>query len=133
LILHSLSSNLESVPLKRLSHQFEYGKKWYGWSNNGKRAAEHFSNFSQLLRLLINVNRNADGPSEKRDGNCQVFAIATGKFSFLSYWLLQVLGLFPAAFLYPLGISQRLLYAFVHFPAAILYTYRSTLRLFNSL
>jgi hypothetical protein len=29
-----------------------------GKSKNRKRAAEHFKKFSQLLRLLINVNRN---------------------------------------------------------------------------
>jgi hypothetical protein len=29
-----------------------------GKSKNKKRAAEHFKKFSQLLRLLINVNRN---------------------------------------------------------------------------
>jgi hypothetical protein len=30
-----------------------------GKSKNRRRAAEHFKNFPQLLRLLININKNA--------------------------------------------------------------------------
>jgi hypothetical protein len=57
-----------------------------GKSNSRKRAAEHFKKFSQLLRLLINVNRNA---ALQRNGMeiAMFLPIATRKFSLLSYWL----------------------------------------------
>jgi hypothetical protein len=57
-----------------------------GKRKNGKRAAEHLKKFSQLLRLLINVNRNV---VLRRNGmEIAVFLpIAAGKFSLLSYWL----------------------------------------------
>jgi hypothetical protein len=88
--------------------------------NNRKRAAEHFKKFSQLLRLLINVNRNT---SLQRKGMeiATFLPIAAGKFSLLSYWLLASIWEFPSGFpiLFrnfpeaaqkPLGISQRLFY-----------------------
>jgi fermentation-respiration switch protein FrsA (DUF1100 family) len=59
--------------------------------------------------------------------------IAAGKFSLLSYWLVAGIWAFPAAFLYPLGISQRRPIAFGHFPAAFLYPFSSNQRLSNSL
>jgi hypothetical protein len=57
-----------------------------GKSKNRKRAAEHFKNFSQLLRLLININRNA---ALQRNGMeiAMFLPIAARKFSLLSYWL----------------------------------------------
>jgi hypothetical protein len=55
-----------------------------GKSKNRKRAAEHFRKFSQLLRLLINVNRNM---ALQRNGmEIAIFLpIAARKFSLLSY------------------------------------------------
>ncbi len=55
-----------------------------GKSKNRKRAAEHFKNFSQLLRLLINVNRNMPLPSKGME-IATFLPIAAGKFSILSY------------------------------------------------
>jgi hypothetical protein len=43
--------------------------------------------------------------------------IATGKFSLLSFGWLQIFGHFPAAFQYPLGISQRLPNSLRAFPS----------------
>jgi hypothetical protein len=55
-----------------------------GKSKNRKRAAEHFKKFSQLLRLLINVNRNA---ALQRNGMeiAMILPIAARKFFLLSY------------------------------------------------
>jgi nitrate reductase NapE component len=70
----------------------------FGKSKNRKRAAEHFKNFSQPLRLLINVNRNA--ALQRKEIEIATFLpIAVGKFCLLSYWLVE--GIFC-------GISQRL-------------------------
>ncbi len=91
--------------------------------NNRTRAAEHFKNFSQLLRLLINVNRNK---ALQRKGMeiATFFPIAAGKFSLLSYWLFAGIWAFPSGFPIPfrnfpeaaqkpLGIYQRLFYTFL--------------------
>jgi hypothetical protein len=69
-----------------------------GKSKDSKRAAEHLKNVSQLLRLLIKVNRNT---ALQRKGTeiATFLPIAAGKFSLLSYWLVA-----------DLGISQRLSY-----------------------
>ncbi len=54
-----------------------------GRGNNGKRTADQFKNFSQLLQLLINVNRTT---SLQRKGMeiAMFLPIAAGKFSLLS-------------------------------------------------
>jgi hypothetical protein len=58
-----------------------------GKSKNRKRDAEHFLNFSQLHRVLINVNRNK---AVQRKGmemaTFLLILVAAGKFSLLSYW-----------------------------------------------
>jgi hypothetical protein len=71
-----------------------------GKSKNRKRAAEHFKNFSQLLRLLINVNRNA---ALQRNGMeiAMFLPIAARKFSLLSYWLVAGFWAFPSGFPIP--------------------------------
>jgi hypothetical protein len=104
-----------------------------GKGNNRKRAAEHFQNFSQLLQLLKNVNRNT---SLQRKGTeiATFLPIAAGKFSLLSYWLLAGIWAFPNGFPisfknFPRGCPK----AFGHFPAAILYPFSSTQWLSNSL
>jgi hypothetical protein len=91
-----------------------------GRCNNRKRAAEHFKKFSQLLRLLINVNRNAS--LQRKEMEIATFLpIAAGKFSLLSSWLLAGIWAFPSGFPIPfrnfpeaaqnpLGISQWLFY-----------------------
>jgi hypothetical protein len=57
-----------------------------GRGNNRKRAAKHLKIFSQLLRLLLNVNRNT---ALQRKGMeiATVLPIAAGNFSLLSYRL----------------------------------------------
>jgi hypothetical protein len=57
-----------------------------GKSNNRKRAAEHLKKFSQLLRLLINANRNMALQSKGME-IAMFLPMAAGKFSLLSYWL----------------------------------------------
>jgi hypothetical protein len=91
-----------------------------GKSKNRKRATEHFKNLSQLLRLLINVNKNTT--LQRKGMEITTFLpIAAGKFSLLSYWLVADIWAFPSGFSipfencpeaaqYPLGISQRLFY-----------------------
>jgi hypothetical protein len=55
-----------------------------GKSKNRKRAAEHFKTCSQLLQLLIKVNRNM--PLQGKWMEIATFLpIAAGKFSLLSY------------------------------------------------
>jgi hypothetical protein len=55
-----------------------------GKSKNKKRAAEHLKKFSQLLRLLINENRNK--ALQRKGMEIATFLpIAAGKFSLLSY------------------------------------------------
>jgi hypothetical protein len=71
-----------------------------GKSKNRKRATEHFKNFSQLLRLLINVNRNM--PLQRKGMEITMFLpIATGKFSLISYWLVSDNWAFPSSFPIP--------------------------------
>jgi hypothetical protein len=55
-----------------------------GKSKIRNKAAEHFKTFSQLRRLLINVNRNA---ALQRNGMeiATFLPIAAGKFPLLSY------------------------------------------------
>jgi hypothetical protein len=71
-----------------------------GKSKNRKRAAEHFYNFSQLLRLLINVNRNM---ALQRKGMeiATILPIAAGEFSLFSYWLVGGVWAFPSGFPIP--------------------------------
>jgi hypothetical protein len=71
-----------------------------GRSKTRKRAAEHFLNFSQLLRLLINVNRNT--AFQRKVMEIATFLpIAAGKFSLLSYWLVAGIWAFPSGFPIP--------------------------------
>ncbi len=71
-----------------------------GKSKYRKRAAEYFKNFSQLLRLLINVNRNM--PLQRKGMEIATFLpIAAGKFSLLSYWPDADIWAFPSGFLIP--------------------------------
>ncbi len=71
-----------------------------GKSNNRKRATEHFLNFSQLLRLLINENRNT--VLQRKGMEIATFLlIAAGKFSLLSYWLDAGIWVFPSGFPIP--------------------------------
>jgi hypothetical protein len=71
-----------------------------GKSKNRKRAAEHCKNFSQLLRLLINVNRNA--ALQRKGMEIVMFLpIAAGKFCLLSYWLVAGIWTFPSGFPIP--------------------------------
>jgi hypothetical protein len=66
-----------------------------GKSKNRKRAAEHLKKFSQLLRLLINVNRNM--PLQRKGMEIAMFLpIAAGKFSLISYWLVSDIWAFPS-------------------------------------
>ncbi len=68
-----------------------------GKSNNRKRAAEHLKNFSQLLRLLINANRNM--ALQRKGMEIAMFLpIAAGKFSLLSYWFFAGIWAFPSGF-----------------------------------
>jgi hypothetical protein len=77
-----------------------------GNSKNRKRATERFKNFSQLLRLLINTNRNT--ALQRKGMEIAMFLpIAAGKFSLISYWLFAGIWAFQAV---PSGISQRLFY-----------------------
>jgi hypothetical protein len=71
-----------------------------GKSKNRKRATEHFKNLSQLLRFLINVNRNE---ALQRNGMkiAIFFPIAARKFSLLSYWLVAGFCAFPSGFPIP--------------------------------
>jgi hypothetical protein len=71
-----------------------------GKSKNRKRATEHLKNFSQLLRLLINVNRNA---TLQRNGMeiAMFLPTAARKFSLLSYWLVAGFWAFPSGFPIP--------------------------------
>jgi hypothetical protein len=69
-------------------------------SKNRKRAAEHFKNFSQLLRLLIIVNRNM--PLQRKVMEIATFLpIAAGKLSLLPYWLVADIWAFPSSFPIP--------------------------------
>jgi hypothetical protein len=79
-----------------------------GKSKNRRRAAEQFKNFPQLLRLIINGNKNA-ALQRKMMEICHVFA--NSRWAILSPVLLAdsgVFGHFSAAFQYPLRIAQRL-------------------------
>jgi hypothetical protein len=69
--------------------------------------------------LTFNKCEQKCNASEKRDGNCHVFAIAAGQFYLHSYWLTagiwEFLSGFPIPFKnfpeaaqYPLGIFQQL-------------------------
>jgi hypothetical protein len=71
-----------------------------GKSKNRKRAAEHKKKISQLLQLLINVNRNA--ALQRKGMEIATFLpIATGKFCLLSYWLVAGIWAFPSGFPIP--------------------------------
>jgi hypothetical protein len=71
-----------------------------GKSNNRKRAAEHFKNFSLLLRLLINVNRKTT--LQRKGMEIATFLpITAGKFSLLTYWLDSGIWVFPSGFPIP--------------------------------
>jgi hypothetical protein len=70
-----------------------------GKSKNWKRAAEHLKKFSQLP-LSYKKRKQKCSPSEKKDGNCHVFAN--------SRW--EIFPLLTLAGCRYLGISQRLSY-----------------------
>jgi hypothetical protein len=68
-----------------------------GKSNKRKRAAEHFKNFSQLLRLIINVDRNT--ALQRKGMEIAMFLpLAAEKFSLLSCWLVAIPSGFPIPF-----------------------------------
>jgi hypothetical protein len=73
-----------------------------GKSKNRKRATEHFKKFSQLLQLLISLNRNV---ALQRKG----MEIATNIFANSRREILPPLLLAGGGYL---GISQRLSYTF---------------------
>jgi hypothetical protein len=56
-----------------------------GKSKNKRRTAQHLENFSQLLRLLINVNKSA-GLQRKGMEIATFLPIAAGQCCLLSYW-----------------------------------------------
>ena len=65
-----------------------------GKSNNRKIATEHLKNFSQLLRLLINVNRNT--ALQRKGMEIATFLpIVAGQFYLVSYWLTADIWAFP--------------------------------------
>jgi hypothetical protein len=71
-----------------------------GKRKNRKRAAEHLKNCSQLLRLLINMNRNMT--LQRQGMEIATFQpIATRKFCLLSYWMVAVIWAFPSGFPIP--------------------------------
>jgi hypothetical protein len=66
-------------------------------SKNRKRAAEHLKNFSQLLHLLVNVNRNM--VLQRKGMEIATFSpIAAAKFCLLSYRLVVGIWTFPSGF-----------------------------------
>jgi hypothetical protein len=71
-----------------------------GKSKNWNRAAEHFKNFSQLLRLFINVNRNTS-LKKNRIEIAKFLPTAAGKFFLLSYWLVAGIWAFSSGFSIP--------------------------------
>jgi hypothetical protein len=72
-----------------------------GKSKSRKRAPRHFNKFLQLLRLLINVNRNA--ALQRKGMEIAMFlTIVTGKFSLLSYWLVADIWAFLSGFPIPI-------------------------------
>jgi hypothetical protein len=79
-----------------------------GKSKNWKRAAEHFKNFSHLLRLFINVNRNT-ALQKKGIEIAKFLPTAAGKFFLLSYWLVAGIWRFSSGFPIP----------FKNFPGAV--------------
>jgi hypothetical protein len=57
-----------------------------GKSKNRRRTSEHFKNFSQLLRLLLCVNRNK--ALQRKEMEMAMFLpIAAGQLCLFSYWL----------------------------------------------
>jgi hypothetical protein len=63
----------------------------------GKEPLSIKKKFSQLLQLLINVNRNA--ALQKKGMEVATFLpIAAGKFCLLSYWLVAGIWAFPSSF-----------------------------------
>jgi hypothetical protein len=87
-----------------------------GKSKNRRRSAERFKNIPKLLRLLINVNRNA-AVQRKETEIATFLPIAARQLYLLSYWLMAVFGHFPAAFQYPLRIALRLYNSLWAFPS----------------
>jgi hypothetical protein len=88
------------------------------WLERAKIGKEPLSikKFSQLLRLLINVNINM--PLQRKGMEIATFLpIAAGKFSLLSYWLIADIWAFPSGFPIPLRISQRLPNSLWAFPS----------------
>jgi hypothetical protein len=71
-----------------------------GKSKNRRRTAERFKNFRQLLRLLLNVNRNA-AVQRKYMEIATFLPIAAGQFYLLSYWLTADIWAFPSGFPIP--------------------------------
>jgi hypothetical protein len=83
-----------------------------GKSKSRKRAAEHFKNCSQLLQLLINVQRNGMEIA-------MFLPIAAGKFSLLFYWLVAGFWAFPSGFRIPFKNFQELPNSLWAFPSGI--------------
>jgi hypothetical protein len=70
-------------------------------SKNRRRTAEHFKNFPQLLRLLINVDRYI--LLHRKGMKIATFLpIAAGQFYLLSYWMTAGIWAFPSGFPIPL-------------------------------
>ncbi len=69
-------------------------------SKKRRRTAEHFKKFPQLLRLKINVNKNA--ALERKGTEIATFLpIVTKQFCLLSYWLTAGVWAFHSVFLIP--------------------------------
>ncbi len=71
-----------------------------GKNTNRRRTAEHFLNFPQLLRLLINVDRYV--LLHRKGMEIATFLpVAAGQFYLLSYWMTAVIWTFPSGFPIP--------------------------------
>ncbi len=100
--------------LRRLSYQSETGWTWYDVIENN-----YESFFFNWCIFNFFKYRQICSTSGNRNGNCQVFAIATGQFCLLSCWLMVGTLALPSSFpipfqnfqkaiQQPLGISQQL-------------------------
>jgi hypothetical protein len=98
-----------------------------GKCKNRERATEHYK---KIWTAPLNFNKCEQkcNASEKRDGNCHVFAIAAGQFYLHSYWLTAGIWAFlsgfpvpfknfPEAAQYPSGIFQLLSYTLLAVPS----------------
>ncbi len=67
-----------------------------GKSKKRKRVAENLKNFSQLLRLLINLNKKTS--LQGKGMVIATFLPKAAKFSLLSYWLVAGIWAFPSGY-----------------------------------